>query len=57
MGQFSIYNVMVIPPDGFLPTGTQSVSLQQANQIITLDFCLTPIPSPTPPPSTTPPPS
>jgi hypothetical protein len=55
MGQFSTYNVMVIPPPGFLPTATQTVSLQQADQIVTLDFCLTPTPPPTPSPATTPP--
>jgi hypothetical protein len=48
LGQFSIYNVMVIPPPGFLPTAGQSISLQQANEIATLDFCLLPA---TPPPA------
>jgi hypothetical protein len=49
LGQFSVYNVMVVPPPGFLPTGGQSVSLQQADQVAILDFCLNPI-NPNPPP-------
>jgi hypothetical protein len=52
LGQFTVYDVMVMPPPDFLPTATQTVSLQEANQIVTLDFCLTPtnVPPPMIPP-------